>query len=45
VPSPTTDRIVAAAQAAGVYVVLGVDEREPNGTTIYNISEDTVSDN
>ena len=36
VPSPTTDRIGAAAQAAGAYVVLGVDEREPNGTTIYN---------
>jgi nitrilase len=34
VPSPTTDRIGAAAQAAGAYVVLGVDEREPNGTTI-----------
>jgi nitrilase len=36
VPSATTDRIGAAAQAAGAYVVLGVDEREPNGTTIYN---------
>ena len=36
VPSPTTDRIGAAARAAGVYVVLGVDEREPHGTTIYN---------
>ena len=28
VPSPTTDRIGAAARAAGVYVVLGVDERD-----------------
>ena len=36
VPSPTTDRIGAAARAAGAYVVLGVDEREPHGTTIYN---------
>jgi nitrilase len=36
VPSPTTDRIGAAARAAGAYVVLGVDERELHGTTIYN---------
>jgi nitrilase len=36
VPSPTTDRIGAAARAAGAYVVVGVDEREPYGTTIYN---------
>jgi nitrilase len=36
VPSPTTDRIGAAARAAGAYVVVGVDEREPHGTTIYN---------
>jgi nitrilase len=36
VPSPTTERIGAAAQDAGVYVVIGIDEREPNGTTIYN---------
>jgi nitrilase len=36
VPSPTTDRIAAAARAAGAYVVVGVDEREPHGTTIYN---------
>jgi nitrilase len=36
VPSPTTERIAAAAQDAGAYVVVGVDEREPHGTTIYN---------
>jgi nitrilase len=36
VPSPTTDRIGAAARAAGAYVVLGVNEREAHGTTIYN---------
>ena len=35
-PSPTTDRIGAAAREAGAYVVMGVDEREPHGTTIYN---------
>ncbi len=36
VPSPTTDRIGAAAREAGAYVVVGVDERERHGTTIYN---------
>ncbi len=36
VPSPTTDRIGAAARDAGAYVVVGIDEREPHGTTIYN---------
>jgi nitrilase len=36
VPSPTTERIAAAAHDAGAYVVVGVDEREPHGTTIYN---------
>jgi nitrilase len=36
VPSATTDRIAAAAQAADAYVVVGVDEREPHGTTIFN---------
>ena len=36
VPSPTTERIGAAARKAGAYVVVGVDEREPHGTTIYN---------
>jgi nitrilase len=36
VPSPTTERIADAAREAGAYVVVGVDEREPHGTTIYN---------
>jgi len=36
VPSPTTERIGAAASDAGAYVIVGVDEREPHGTTIYN---------
>ena len=36
VPSPTTERIGAAARDAGAYVVIGVDEREPHGTTIFN---------
>jgi hypothetical protein len=36
VPGPVTDRLGAAAQDAGVYVVMGVDEREPHGATIYN---------
>jgi nitrilase len=36
VPSPTTERIAAAAHDAGAYVVVGVDEREPHGATIYN---------
>jgi nitrilase len=36
VPSHTTERIAAAAQDAGAYVVVGVDEREPHGTTIFN---------
>ena len=36
VPGPTTERIGAAAREAAAYVVVGVDEREPHGTTIYN---------
>ncbi|MGH3507977.1 MAG: carbon-nitrogen hydrolase family protein [Nocardioidaceae bacterium] len=36
VPSTTTDRLGAAAREAGVYLVIGVDEREPSGGTIYN---------
>ena len=36
VPGPTTDRIADAAREAGAYVVLGVEEREPHGSTIYN---------
>jgi nitrilase len=36
VPGPVTDRIGRAARAAGAYVVIGVEEREPHGATIYN---------
>jgi nitrilase len=36
VPGPVTDALGAAARAAGVHVVIGVDERDPHGATIYN---------
>ena len=36
VPGPITEALGAAARAAGSYVVIGVQERDPNGTTIYN---------
>ena len=36
VPSETTDRLGAAAREAGVYLVIGVNERESTGSTIYN---------
>jgi nitrilase len=36
VPGPVTDRLGAAAQDASVYLVMGIDEREPHGATIYN---------
>ena len=36
VPGPVTDRLADAAQQAGAYVVIGVQEREPHGSTIYN---------
>jgi nitrilase len=36
VPSETTRRLGAAAKEAGAYLVIGVDEREPTGSTIYN---------
>ncbi len=36
VPGPVTDALGAAARDTGTYVVIGVDEREPHGTTIYN---------
>jgi nitrilase len=36
VPSETTDRLGAAAREAGVYLVIGIDEREPTGSTIFN---------
>ena len=36
VPGPTTARLGAAARAHRVHLVIGVQEREPHGTTIYN---------
>jgi nitrilase len=36
VPGPVTDTLGAAARDAGAYLVIGVDEREPHGSTIYN---------
>ena len=36
VPSETTERLGAAAREADVYLVIGVEEREPAGSTIYN---------
>lgn len=36
VPSPITEALGAAARTAGVYLVIGVEEREPHHATIYN---------
>ena len=36
VPGPVTEALGAAARATGTFVVIGVDEREPHGGTIYN---------
>jgi nitrilase len=36
VPGPVTDALAVAAQATSTYLVIGVEEREPHGTTIYN---------
>ena len=36
VPSEATARLGAAAREANAYLVIGVDEREPAGSTIYN---------
>jgi nitrilase len=36
VPGPVTEALGAAARAAGVYVVINVEEREPHGSTVYN---------
>ena len=35
-PSPATDRLGAIAREHGVWLVVGVQEREPDGATIYN---------
>jgi nitrilase len=36
VPGPVTERLGAAAQRAGVHLVMGVNEREEHGGTVYN---------
>jgi nitrilase len=36
VPGPATDAIAKAAKQAKAYVSMGVNERDPNGSTIYN---------
>jgi nitrilase len=36
VPGPVTEALGAAVRDAGVYLVMGVEEREPHGATIYN---------
>ena len=36
VPGPVTERLGAAAADAGVHLVMGVDEREEHGGTVYN---------
>jgi nitrilase len=36
VPGPVTERLAAAARDTGVHLVMGVDERDEHGGTIYN---------
>jgi nitrilase len=36
VPGPATEQLGAAARDAGVHLVMGVNEREAHGGTIYN---------
>ncbi len=36
VPGPVTEALGAAAAETGTYLVIGVQEREPHGATIYN---------
>ncbi len=36
VPSSATDRLGEAAQHANAYVAIGIEERDPHGSTIYN---------
>jgi nitrilase len=36
VPGPVTATLGAAARETGTYVVVGVEEREPHGGTVYN---------
>jgi nitrilase len=36
VPSNVTDQIGEAARASGCYVIMGLNERDPHGSTLYN---------
>ena len=36
IPSPAADRLARIAEKHSVWLVVGVQEREPNGSTIYN---------
>ena len=36
VPGPAVDRLATTAERHGVWLVVGVQEREPTGSTIYN---------
>ena len=36
VPSPTTDALGKAARRARAYVSMGINERDPDGGTVYN---------
>ena len=36
IPSPAADRLAMIAEKHGVWLVVGVQEREPTGSTIYN---------
>ncbi len=36
IPSPAVDRLATIAETYGVWLVVGVQEREPTGSTIYN---------
>nr|MBA2772989.1 carbon-nitrogen hydrolase family protein [Nocardioidaceae bacterium] len=36
IPGPAADRLATIAEKHSVWLVVGVQEREPNGSTIYN---------
>jgi nitrilase len=36
IPGPAADRLAAIAEKHGVWLVVGVQERDPNGSTIYD---------
>jgi nitrilase len=35
-PSPASDALASAARAAGAYVSMGINERDPDGATLFN---------